>query len=202
MTLRITGGIWRGRHISCPSFPWLRPTMDRVRQALFDRLQNLGAVEGCVVADLFAGTGLLGIEALSRGAAVCVFVEHNPRLVVALRHTLQALGVPAERYRILKADVFSVLYRWQHLRLPSPQLILADPPYGKRWGARLLQALSDAPWLLPHSWLCLETSRWEDVPQSSTGWELSAERFFGDTRIQWWYWHGRTDATGTVSGNV
>lgn len=176
--------------------------MDRVRQALFDRLQSCSALEGKTVADLFAGTGALGLEALSRGARFCVFVERDRHLTAALRQTLQLFGAAPSICRVVTADVFRVVPRWHALGLPLPELILADPPYGTGLGERLLHALALSGWLLPGSLLCLELSRWDHVAPAYPGWELQDERSFGETRLQWWYWHGTADATCTLPGNL
>ncbi|MEN3027170.1 MAG: 16S rRNA (guanine(966)-N(2))-methyltransferase RsmD [Chlorobiota bacterium] len=192
--MRITGGIWRSRRLPTVAVP-IRPTMDRVRKAIFDRLQSVLPLEGSYVADLFAGTGALGLEALSRGASFCVFVERDRRLLHSLRQTLHALGAEAERYRILADDVFRVSQRWRALGLPQLHLVFADPPYRQGLPERLLQALADADWLCPGGILCLELSRWDRVAHVPEGWQLSAERSFGETSVQWWIWHGTTSTT-------
>jgi len=175
--------------------------MERVRMALFERLQHLMELEQAIVADLFAGTGILGLEALSRGAAYCIFVERNRRLTDALRHALSTLDVLPEQYRILTDDVFRVVPLWQRLELPRPHLLLADPPYRTGLGARLLQALARAEWLLPGGWLCLELSRREAIASIPEGWELHSERLFGDTRVQW-YRYGVPHATSSLPGHL
>lgn len=196
--MRITAGIWRGRRLPVQAPAWVRPTMDRVRQALFDRLQAHSALEGKTVADLFAGTGALGLEALSRGAGFCLFVERDRHLTTALRQTLQLFGAAPSLYRIITADAFRVVPRWQVLGLPRPELVLADPPYGTGLAAHLLRVLALSGWLPSGSLLCLEVSRWEHIPSPHPGWELQEERLFGETRLLWWYWHGIADATGTL----
>ncbi len=125
--MRIIGGAWRGRRLQAPPGATTRPTADRVRQALFDRLLHApwagrGAVEGATVLDAFAGTGALGLEALSRGAAASVFLEHDAAAFRALEANVAACGAEA-RCRVLRADA---------LRPPpgTPcSLVFLDPPY-------------------------------------------------------------------------
>ncbi|MCS6965467.1 MAG: 16S rRNA (guanine(966)-N(2))-methyltransferase RsmD [Candidatus Kapabacteria bacterium] len=200
--MRITGGIWRSRQLAPAVATPVRPTMDRVRKALFDRLEHLTTVEGAVVADLFAGTGALGIEALSRGALYCTFIERNRRLCNVLRQTLCKLEAEPHRYRILVDDVFRALLHWRELMLPQPQIILADPPYHMRIGSRLLHTIAQAEWPLHGAFLCLELSRCEVISEYPEGWQFHSERLFGDTRIQWWLWHGRSNAPRTLPGHL
>ena len=200
--MRITAGIWRSRQLRTIPAARVRPTMDRVRKALFDALCAYSLPEGAVVADLFAGTGALGLEALSRGAAFCVFIEQDRRLTAALHRTLHSLGAAPSLYRIVTANVFQVLPRWQLLGLPRPQLVLADPPYRAGFGERLLQALALSGWMPPESLLCLELSRGEQITAVPHGWELSREQHFGETHLQWWHWHGPSDATGALPGDL
>src|SRR3954467_10782232 len=120
--MRIIAGRWRGRPLLSPPGHATRPTADRVREALFSMLASrLGTFEGLQVADLFAGSGALGLEALSRGAAHCVFVEKDRRAVEAIRANLAALGASGE---VLARDA-------DHAALPGPfDLAFLDPPYG------------------------------------------------------------------------
>jgi len=200
--MRITGGIWRGRRFPIVVPAGVRPTMDRVRKALFDRLQGMIALQGIIVADLFAGTGTLGIEALSRGATYCIFVERNRRLTEFLHCVLSLLTLNPRHYRIITGDVFRVLRYWEELDLPRPHLLFADPPYQSLLGNRLLRALAESHWLRPGALLCLELSRWETVAHAPAGWQLHSERLFGETRLQWWYWHGTDNATSTLPGDL
>ena len=93
MSLRIISGQWRGRKLAAPAGDTTRPTADRTRETLFSMLvSRLGSLEGLKVADLFAGSGALGLEALSRGAATCVFSEQDPAALKALRANIEGLG--------------------------------------------------------------------------------------------------------------
>ena len=120
--MRIVGGTWGGRRLTAPRGDGTRPTTDRVREALFS---ILGDVDSIRVLDLFSGTGALGLEALSRGAAHATFVEKGSAALKALTANIGALGVPIDRYTLLRADV-----RRAAARLSGPYaLIFADPPY-------------------------------------------------------------------------
>ncbi len=130
-TVRIVGGTRRGRRIKVPREGDVRPTADRVREAIFDAL---GRVDGLRVLDLFAGSGAMGLEALSRGAAECVFVEADAQVAAVLRENMAALGFPASSTRVVVGD-----YRRLIARLaerpgeagggPRFQLLFVDPPY-------------------------------------------------------------------------
>jgi 16S rRNA G966 N2-methylase RsmD len=107
--LRVIGGEAKGRRLKAPSLPGVRPTSDRVREAIFDLLEARGLVEGAAVGDLFAGTGALGIEALSRGAASVVFVESDPRAARVIEENLALLGSLGDSGRVLRQDVLAWL---------------------------------------------------------------------------------------------
>jgi 16S rRNA (guanine966-N2)-methyltransferase len=119
--VRVIAGELRGRRLVAPPGPTTRPTSDRVREATFNALTSLGAIEGAEVLDLFAGSGALGIEALSRGAARCTFVERDRAALGALRDNLGRCGLDDDRARVVAGDAGSVTGRWD--------LALLDPPY-------------------------------------------------------------------------
>ncbi len=127
--MRVIGGECRGRRLSAPVGDHVRPTSDRVREAIFDILFSLGGVEGLKVADLFAGTGALGIEALSRGAASVTFIDRDPRSVTAIRANLVSTGmVEAEAdgaATVVRTDVES----WVASTASHFDVVLCDPPY-------------------------------------------------------------------------
>jgi 16S rRNA (guanine966-N2)-methyltransferase len=167
--MRIIAGRWRGRPLLAPKGQDTRPTADRVREALFSMLASrLGSFEGLQVADLFAGSGALGLEALSRGAAHCVFVENDRRAVEAIRSNLAALGASGE---VLARNA-------EKAALPAPaDLVFLDPPYGSGLAPAVLANLSVAP----GGWLSVETGRGEAV--AAEGYEFDAERTYGKARI-------------------
>ena len=167
--MRIIAGRWRGRKLVAPEGLATRPTADRVREALFSMLQSrLGSFEGLRVADLFAGSGALGLEALSRGAAHCTFVDSDRSAVAAIRANVAALGAEAE-VRQGAAE---------HARLADPiDLAFLDPPYGTALFAPALAALP----LAPGGWASVETARGEEV--AVEGFENEAERIYGKAKI-------------------
>ena len=167
--MRIVAGQWRGRPLVAPQGQDTRPTADRVREALFSMLASrLGSFEGLQVADLFAGSGALGLEALSRGAAHCVFVENDRRAVEAIRANIAALGASGE---VLARSA-------EHAALPAPaDLVFLDPPYGSGLAPAVLAKLA----LAPGGWVSVETGRGEAV--AAEGYEVDAERTYGKARI-------------------
>lgn len=172
--MRVIAGTWRGRPLIAPSGAATRPTADRVREALFSMLTSrLGGFEGLAVADLFAGSGALGIEALSRGAASCLFVEQDREAVDALRANLAKLGATAD------VRTASVLAPGP---APAPlDLLLLDPPYGSGAGAVALDKLARLGWIGAHSWVSVETAFNEAV--RVPGFVIDAERVHGKARL-------------------
>ena len=160
--MRIIGGAWRGRRLAAPPGVATRPTSDRVRQALFDMLLHAPwagreSVEGAAVLDAFAGTGALGLEALSRGAATAAFLERDRAALTTLRLNITACGAP-ERARVLEADT---------LRPPRGTpctLVFLDPPYRGELVARGVAALDAAGWLAAGALLVAEIGRDEPSP--------------------------------------
>ena len=124
--MRIVGGIYRSRILRAPTGQATRPTSDRVRESLFGLLDAASLVAGARVADLYAGTGALGLEAVSRGAVRAIFVEHSPEALRVLRDNVAALGVEAQ-VQVVAADVGRAARRLAAL---GPfDLVLADPPW-------------------------------------------------------------------------
>ena len=137
--MRIIAGEWGGRTIKAPPGRKTRPTTDRIREAWMSALG--GWLDGLRVLDLFAGSGALGLEALSRGAARAIFVERSRKALGALEANIDSLGA-GDRSRVVRADVFSVLDRWPRADV---DLALADPPYDRRYASRLLDRFHRAP---------------------------------------------------------
>jgi 16S rRNA (guanine966-N2)-methyltransferase len=173
--LRIIAGAWRGRSIEAPPGRITRPTGDRVRETLFSMLiSRLGSFAELRVADLFAGSGALGLEALSRGASSAVFVENDAKAAAALKRNAEKLGA-ASQVRIVIGSALSLP--------PSDpfDLILADPPYAPGSGASALAAIAEAGWLAPGGWVSVETSRGDAV--DSAGFKLAVTRDVGRARL-------------------
>jgi 16S rRNA (guanine966-N2)-methyltransferase len=174
--MRIVAGQWRGRKLVAPPGETTRPTADRTRETLFSMLvSRLGSFEGLVVADLFAGSGALGLEALSRGAASALFVEQDAAAIRALRQNvtaLQALG----QCDVRASSVLSLGLAKQPL-----DLILLDPPYGSGAGAVALEKLLRLGWIGPATWISLETAVNEEPNIRAL--ETVADRKVGKARI-------------------
>ena len=169
--MRIIAGEWRGRMIDAPPGSGTRPTADRVRETLFSMLASrLGAFDNLRVADLFAGSGALGFEALSRGAASATFVECDGAAVAALRRNAEKLGA-GERVKILSTSALALP--------PSPpfDLIFADPPYERGTGSAAVAAVVAANWLAEGGWMSVETAR--NDPVDPAGLRVEAGRQVG-----------------------
>ena len=179
--MRIIAGRHRGRRLVAPTGPATRPTADRVRQALFDMLWHApwagrAAVDGARVLDAFAGTGALGLEALSRGAAQATFLETDRTALQALRANVEACR-EAERCVVLPADAT------KPPRAPAPcTLAFLDPPYREGLVGRALQALAAAGWIAPGALVCAETGA-DAAAAPPPGFMLLAERTHGAARV-------------------
>lgn len=166
--MRVVAGSLRGRAIKAPDGDATRPTTDRAREALFNALNSLGVIDGSNVLDLYAGSGALGIEALSRGAAKCTFVERDRRALDAIRSNISHLGI-GDRSNVLAGDVPTLV-----AALRQFDLVLADPPYGfDEWG-RLLDLI--APCLTPDAVVVAESGR--ELPPSAE-WEVIRAKRYG-----------------------
>jgi 16S rRNA (guanine(966)-N(2))-methyltransferase RsmD len=180
--MRITGGIHRSRPLRAPRGSTTRPTSDRVREALFGILASAGAIEGANVLDLYAGTGALGIEALSRGAARATFVESSRFALDALNANIAALGLAAST-RIIDGEVERSVRRIA-LRAPF-DVVLADPPWAfveSGEAPRAVLGLLAAGLFSPDAWVVLEHSSRTPPPRAGA---LSCvqTRAYGDTTL-------------------
>lgn len=174
--MRIVAGEWRGRTIAAPAGETTRPTADRMRETLFNMLASrLGSFEGLSVADLFAGSGALGLEALSRGAASCLFVEEDKRAIDTIRANIAKLGA-AQRCSVQQASVL----RLGPAKLPQ-DLIMLDPPYDTGAGAVAIDKLTRLGWIGPATWVSLEVGAREDV--KLRGVEIESERKVGKAKL-------------------
>ena len=174
--MRIIAGEWRRRELRAPPGEGTRPTADRTRETLFSMLASrLGSFEGLSVGDLFAGSGALGLEALSRGAAQCLFVENDAAALRALRANIAALRVQAQ----CAVNAGSVLTLGP-AKAPL-DLILLDPPYGSGAGAVALDRLNRLGWIGEATWVALETAK--DEPPNVKTLAVDAERTVGAARL-------------------
>ena len=174
--MRVIAGRYGGRRLKAPKGRSTRPTSERVREALF---AMLGDIEEARVLDLFAGTGALGIEALSRGAREAVFVESNRAAGDALQANLEALGLAGGQARLRREHADEAL-RLARKRKETYDLVLIDPPYGRalELGPRLSAALPGL--LAPRARVVLESDRRAPL---DLGLELEKARRYGDTTI-------------------
>jgi len=174
--MRIVAGQWRGRKLSAPPGDVTRPTADRTRETLFSMLvSRIGDFEGLSVGDFFAGSGALGIEALSRGAATCLFIEQDAAALRALRANLAAMR--AQTASEVRAQSVLAL----GLAKAPLDLLLLDPPYGSGAGHVALDKLLRLGWIGPASWVGLETHADEVI--TIKGFVTDAERKVGKARI-------------------
>ena len=182
--MRLTGGEHSGRLLKVPA-DGTRPTQDKVRAAILSSLAAL--VPGACVLDLFAGTGAIGLEAWSRGAAWVDWVESGKNALRALRDNVKALGVPPAAGRVLAADVFKLL------GFPCAgagfDLALADPPYAEAkangWQEKLAGLLAQNRWVRPGGVFVFETEGHDPVP-ALAGWRLARDKTYGSTRVLIW----------------
>ncbi|MBX9795581.1 16S rRNA (guanine(966)-N(2))-methyltransferase RsmD [Sphingomonas sp.] len=172
--MRVIAGTWRGRPLAAPKGDTTRPTADRTREALFSMLTSrLGSFEGLAVGDFFAGSGALGIEALSRGAASCLFVEQDRAALDTLRANLTRLGATGD---VRGVSVMALG------PAPAPlDLILMDPPYRSGAGAVALDKLARLGWVSAGSWISIETAADEEVQVA--GFTADATRTHGKARL-------------------
>lgn len=183
--MRIIAGRHRGRRLLAPPGDATRPTADRVRQAAFDMLWHApwagrGLVDGARVLDAFAGTGAMGLEALSRGAAHATFLENDPAALAAIRGNIAALR-EGERCAVLAGDAA------RPPRAPWPcGLVFLDPPYGQGLGETALAAFLAAGWIAPEAVVCAEHGAGRtpaDAP-APPGFALLAQRAHGAALVR------------------
>lgn len=176
--MRVTGGRLGGRRLRVPRGDRVRPTTDRVRESLFAHISHRRGLVGERVLDVFAGTGSLGIESISRGAAEAVFVEHAAPVLAVLRENLAGLAL-AERTRVVRGDARSALRRLAGAG-ERFDLVFLDPPYGSEM---LPEALALVPALLAvRGEVWVETARQDPLP-SPAGLAILDARPYGETRV-------------------
>ena len=174
--MRVIAGEWRGRKLTAPKNDATRPTADRTRETLFSMLTSrLGSFEGLVVADLFAGSGALGIEALSRGAAQCLFAEQDRDALDVLRKNLGALDA-ASRADIRAGSVMALGPAKR-----TYDLLMLDAPYDTGAGSVALDKLNRLGWIGPDSWVSVETMHNENI--DIAGFEIDTERKVGKAKL-------------------
>jgi 16S rRNA (guanine966-N2)-methyltransferase len=178
--MRITGGQLKGRLLASPRGPGIRPTSDQVRESIFNIIgQDLNGVK---VLDLFAGTGILGLETLSRGASNVVFADISPQSIKLIRKNLtlckhQDCGI------IMRRDLRKGIRKIHILSRRVFDLVFLDPPYGKNFIPLILSELSTMDILSDRSRVVAESSKAEKLPVSFENLEMVDTRSYGDTKI-------------------
>ncbi len=174
--MRIIAGEWRGRRLFAPEGEATRPTSDRTRETLFSMLvSRLGSLEGLKAADLFAGSGALGLEALSRGCAHCLFVDSDAAAIRAIRRNIANMQAQS-RSDVRASSALSLGPAREAL-----DLVMLDPPYASGAGAVAIDKLARLGWIGPQTWVSLETTRDEGV--AVKGFEIAAERTVGKAQL-------------------
>ncbi|QSP95388.1 16S rRNA (guanine(966)-N(2))-methyltransferase RsmD [Marinobacter salinisoli] len=170
--LRIIGGDWRSRKVRFPDAGGVRPTPARTRETLFNWLNYQLAGSRCL--DLFAGSGALGLEALSRGAGSATFVDHTPTLTQALRSNLRALEATSAEVVCAKVD--------DYLNQPAQRafdIVFMDPPFRQGWLEKLFPMLHEQGWVKPGSWVYVEHESELTTPSTPEGWHLHRQKSAG-----------------------
>jgi len=176
--MRIVGGRFKGRPLNSPKGTGTRPTTDRTRESLFNILSNSIDFENTRTLDLFAGTGALGLEALSRGSTYCVFMEKSSTAQASIRKNIETFGLEAIT-QILKRDATRA---GKCAPLARFNLVFADPPYAKGMGERAARSLIEGDWLEDDALFVLEEGT-TSFPQQLSGFQLNDKRQYGETTI-------------------
>lgn len=179
--MRIISGSLRGRVIRSPQGD-TRPAMARTREALFSMLEARGMTwSGAKILDLFAGSGSLAFEALSRGAAYAILVDNSEELRKTLAANMEELGLQSQ-CRLIKEDVL------RFLRKPAPMpfnLVFDDPPYRRNYTSRSLELLAKGDWLVSGGFIAAEIEK-DLVIEAPASFEAVGERLFGQTMVRLW----------------
>ena len=178
--MRVVGGRLRGRNLAAPSSQAIRPTADRLRESLFNILVHAydNPIEGARVLDLFAGTGALGIEAISRGAAFALFVDNGAEARALLRNNVEALGLGGVT-KVFRRDATNL---GPAHPLEPFSLVFLDPPYGKGLAEKALASLRDGGWLTQGALLVVEEAKAAGFPAQEGFVELE-RRVYDDTEF-------------------
>lgn len=195
--MRVIAGKYKRRLLkTLPGTEVTRPTSDRVKESLFNMLAP--DISGAIVWDLFAGSGALGIEALSRGAAHVTFVEESPAAQKMIVENLKTLSVPPESYSVVLLGVDEFLARQARTRDQIPanraasvSVVLADPPYHSAWYDGALEALAASGSCCSECLVVLEMKSDRVIPPPNGElWALEDERRYGIAQLQFWRFHG------------
>jgi 16S rRNA (guanine966-N2)-methyltransferase len=188
--MRIVGGRFRGRSLTGPRSDIIRPTSDRLRETIFNILAHAydDPVPGARVLDLFAGTGAMGLEALSRGAAFALFVDEGAQARGLIRENIEALGL-AGVTRLFRRDATRM-----GLAKPSEpfSLVFCDPPYGKNLAPRALASCAEGGWLMAGALLVVEEAQGVEAALPAGFSELE-RRDYGETKVVFGRYGGSQD---------
>lgn len=176
--MRVIAGIFKGRILRAPKVEGVRPTQDRVKEALFDIIKPY--IEGADVLELFAGTGALGIEALSRGANSATFVERYPLCLKTIEQNLDLLNLVPPIASVVRSDVFKAIRGFAE-KTRQFGIIIADPPYGMDHIRKLLIKLNEYDILKKPHLLVIEHTIKDDIPQKEGNIILVKQYNYGDT---------------------
>ena len=173
--LRIIGGEWRGRKLRFPDAPNLRPTPDRVRETVFNWLAPM--IGGAQVLDLFAGSGALGLESLSRGAAFTTFVDSHKKVTHVLQQQLELLNIE-DKAEVLSID--GVKFLNLNTQAKSYDLVFLDPPYHLDFLQKVVPLLEENNWLKDNAMLYLEIEKRQSLPELPDNWVKLKEKTAGE----------------------
>jgi 16S rRNA (guanine966-N2)-methyltransferase len=178
--MRVVGGRLRGRNLAAPASQAIRPTADRLRESLFNTLVHAygNPIEGARVLDLFAGTGALGIEAISRGAGFALFVDNGAEARALLRSNVEALGLGGVT-KVFRRDATNL---GPAHPVEAFSLVFLDPPYGKGLAEKALASLRDGGWLAPGALLVVEEAKAAGFA-APKGFEELERRAYDDTEL-------------------
>lgn len=176
--MRITSGIYKGRKLQTPKNDAVRPTSDKVRQAIFNSLNSRGAIQDAIVIDAFCGTGALGLEALSQGASFCSFFDKDKNSYALCKSNISLLGAENQANLRLQ-DVTKTKERPEDIEQAT--LVFLDPPYHKGLVEQAVQSLHAQNWLAPNATFVIETAKDENISDALIG--IEDEKIYGDTKI-------------------
>ena len=169
--LRIIGGQWRGRKLMFPSVEGLRPTPDRVRETVFNWLMPV--INGARCLDLFAGSGAMGLEALSRGAREVIMVDSNPQVIRQLRSHVELLG--SKQAKFIQTNAVEYLKS----EASAFDIVFLDPPYAAELLPECIHLLSQSAWLGNKSYIYMETAKHQSLPELPSNWQLHRSKTAG-----------------------
>ncbi|MGB1077126.1 MAG: 16S rRNA (guanine(966)-N(2))-methyltransferase RsmD [Bdellovibrionales bacterium] len=176
--MRICGGQFRGRKLNTPTSNDIRPTSDKVRQALFNMLESRGLIQESIVLDGFCGTGALGLEALSRGAEFTIFIDKDRRSIDVCNKNIKMLEVE-DQTKSICFDTSKAKPKPENL--PQADLIFLDPPYHKDLITQAIDALEQGNWIKQSAVFILESEKQFNF--TKTGFSLVQEKDYKDTKI-------------------